>query len=126
MFLCGNRPGPGLPSIETSWAEAFPAWLEECSICPLVFSLHALTQALGLYSAGLSIVLSGQSPAWAPEGQEAGGGPRMDQESQTEAGEDQRSQWSPGTHCQDLGAERPGRAVHREALTRPPAWGRRF
>lgn len=37
-----------------------------------------------------------------------------------------RRQWNPGTHCQDLTAEREGRAVHREVLTRPPAWGRSF
>lgn len=37
--------------------------------------LMPLTQALGLQSSGLSIVLSGPSPSWAAEIQEVKGGP---------------------------------------------------
>lgn len=113
--------------MENRWTDAFLAWFEECSTCLLAFfPLTPLTQALGLHSSGLGVVLSGPRPAWADGVQEAGGGPWTHQESQAEAGWARRRQWSPGTHCQDLGAEREGRAVHREALAHPPAWGRSF
>lgn len=103
-----------LPCTETRLADAFLPWFEGRAPCPFAFSpLMPLTPALGIHSSGLSIGYKKLVP-WKGPGEPC----RLSM--------GLRSQWSPGTHCQELTAEREGRAVHREVLTRPPAWGRSF